>query len=236
MIRQEDMEGGIIAAGLGSRFQQAGFKTPKPLIRVGGRALIARTLDQFTDAGISRVHIIFRKAICEECSSFVKKEFPHMDFTIICKDTGSSAESFLTLSGSWRSDRRILVTTTDSIYRPGMLKRFRNFAEKRAEKDLYLGITDHIEDEKPLYAHMAENGRIVSLGGGRSAFVTSGAYLLPSELAKGRDRKGYTALRALLQEIASSKCSTWGVNLGKVLDVDRPQDLISAENFVSGPS
>ena len=230
------MEGGIIAAGLGSRFQEAGFETPKPLIRVGDRALIARTLDQFVDAGISRVHIIFRKAICEECTSFIKREFPQIGFTIICKDTESSAESFLTLLDSWYKDIRILVTTTDSIYRPGMLKRFRDFAERRAEKDLYLGVTDHIEDEKPLYAHMAGDGRIVSLGGARSDFVTSGAYLLLSGMARGREQKAYPALRAFLKELASSRCGTWGVNLGRVLDIDRPQDLISAEKFVSTPA
>ncbi|RUM91663.1 MAG: NDP-sugar synthase, partial [Thermodesulfatator sp.] len=29
------MEGGIIAAGMGSRFQKAGIDTPKPLIEIG---------------------------------------------------------------------------------------------------------------------------------------------------------------------------------------------------------
>jgi NDP-sugar pyrophosphorylase family protein len=233
MRRQKGMEGGIIAAGLGSRFQKVGFETPKPLIRLGDRPLISWTLAEFADAGINRVHIIFRKAICEECTVFVKREFPRISFTFICKDTESSAESFLTLLDSWGRDRRILVTTVDSVYRPGMLKRFRDFAEKGARKDLYLGVTDYIEDEKPLYARMAGNGRIISLGGGRSDFVTSGAYLLPSGLARGRDVKAYTALRVLLKELASSMRGTWGVNLGKVLDVDRPQDLISAEKFVS---
>lgn len=228
------MEGGIIAAGLGSRFQEAGFETPKPLIRIKGRSLISWTLGQFADAGITRVHIIFRKAICEECTSFVKRQFPQISFHVICRDTESSAESFLTLLDSWDSGQRILVTTVDSIYRPGMLKRFRAFAAKGAEKDLYLGITDYIEDEKPLYARMAGDGRIISLGEERSDFVTSGAYLLPADMARGRNKKTYTALRAYLKELVSSRCSAWGVDLGKVLDVDRPQDLASAEKFVSG--
>ena len=227
------MEGGIIAAGLGSRFKEAGIGTPKPLLKVGGRPLIAWTLAQFQDAGINRIHIIFRSAICDECISFVRREFPGISFRFICRDTGSSAESFLTLLGSWKAGRRILVTTVDSIYSRGMLKRFRDAAEAGPENALYLGVTTYIEDEKPLYADVDRDGRVLSLGESRKDFVTSGAYLLQAGLAEDRNPRGYKALRALLKELASlPEIAVHGVDLGKVLDVDRPEDLMSAERFI----
>ena len=45
------MIGGIIAAGLGERLVARGIATPKPLIEIGGRPLIARTIDALCGAG-----------------------------------------------------------------------------------------------------------------------------------------------------------------------------------------
>ena len=227
------MEGGIIAAGLGSRFQKAGIDIPKPLIEIGGRPLISWTLAQFEAAGINRIHIIFRKTICQQCVSYLEKSFPRMEFTFICRDTESSSESFLTLLKSWPEDQRVLITTVDSIYRPGMLKKLREFAEQHAQDGIFLGMTSYIDDEKPLYASLGNDMRIVSLGREKSDFVTSGAYLLSSALAKDKDEKGYAALRLFLMETVDSGIPAWGVDLGKVMDVDRPSDLASAEKFAA---
>ncbi len=225
--------GGIIAAGLGSRFVKAGISTPKPLLQVGGRPLIARTLEQFMDAGITHVNIIFREAICSECMAYLEREFPMLGFDFICKDTDSSAESFITLLESMEPGDTALVTTVDSVYKPGMLARFREFAEARHEDALYLGLTSYVEDEKPLYAQVDMQGRISRLGGPDGNFITSGAYLLPAGMAHGKDRKGYRALRALLAEMVSSGCPVYGLDLGKVIDVDRPGDMAAAEAFIA---
>ncbi len=227
------MEGGIIAAGLGSRFKEAGLDTPKPLLEVGGRPLLYWTLQQFKDAGITSIRIIFRKAICRQCTDFVEEAFPELELSFICKDTGSSSESFLTLLNSWDCSKRVLVTTVDSIYLPGMLKHFRQRAERCRKNSLFLGITSHVEDEKPLFVDLDSDFIITSMGRPHGTFVTTGAYLLEPGLAQGKDPKGYSALRILLKELAFSPGITaFGVDLGKVLDVDRPEDILSAERFI----
>ncbi len=45
----------VLAAGLGERMRPLTLETPKPLLRVGGRALIDWTLDRFAAAGIRRL-------------------------------------------------------------------------------------------------------------------------------------------------------------------------------------
>ncbi len=232
MVRH--MQGGIIAAGLGSRFRQAGISTPKPLIEIGGRPLISWTIHQFLEADIHDIHVIFRTAICEQCVSFLQANHPEIDFEFICKDTESSAESFLTLLRTWKENQTVLITTVDSIYQPKMLKRLRQSAEKGTEDTLYLGLTSHIEDEKPLYAKVTKDNTIIWLGDKGGEIVTSGAYLLPARIAHDKDPKGYKALRAVLKEFVSSPDITaFGVDLGKVLDVDRPEDIVSAERFIA---
>ena len=49
------MMAGIIAAGLGERLRAHGITTPKPLLAIGGRPLIARTIDAVCAAGASAV-------------------------------------------------------------------------------------------------------------------------------------------------------------------------------------
>ena len=51
----------ILAAGEGNRLDV--FETPKPLLKIAGASLIARTLDALLDAGITDVFIVIQKVI-----------------------------------------------------------------------------------------------------------------------------------------------------------------------------
>ena len=45
----------VLAAGLGTRLRPLTNKLPKPLVQVGGRTLLDRTIDRLVDAGVGRV-------------------------------------------------------------------------------------------------------------------------------------------------------------------------------------
>ena len=75
---------GIIAAGEGSRFIQAGILTPKPLISVAGYPLIGRTLKYYQSLGIQRVVIIFNEQE-SDCVDWVRQHFPSFSTEIIVK-------------------------------------------------------------------------------------------------------------------------------------------------------
>ena len=222
--------GGIIAAGHGSRFKKAGITTPKPLIKVNERALLARTVDEFRLAGIKRIRIIFRTAICERCSEFLGENFQDMDFEITCKDTETSCQSFLTLLSGLNKNEGILITTVDSIFERGAIKRFLNEIKKKGEL-LFLGTTTFIDDEKPLYCESKEDGQILSLGEKITDTVTCGAYYIPGGLIGKIKETEFPALRSFLSYVLTLT-SAFSVDLGKVVDVDRPEDLRLANKIL----
>ena len=52
------LQGGIIAAGEGSRLRADGYRVSKPMVPVAGRPLIDLALDRFRAVGIRQLTII----------------------------------------------------------------------------------------------------------------------------------------------------------------------------------
>ncbi len=228
------VEGGIIAAGHGSRLKKSGFVVPKPLLKINGTELIGRTVTEFKKAGIRNIRVIFRKKICNQCSEYLTTAFPECRFHILCKDTESSAESFLTLLQEANGSGRLLLTTVDSIFVPGALGAFMAKAIKMPKDNVILGVTRYVDDEKPLFVSFDDkaNNKIRAIGGTDGDAVTCGVYLIPQNMRKLRQEMAYPALRAFLSHLFHKGIGFWGVDMGKVIDVDRPEDIKEAEKFL----
>ena len=140
MIKQ----GGIIAAGLGSRLQTKEKSVLKPLLPVNGKPLIDHTIQRFTSAGIKDIVIIFNEN-STECADHVNKTFPELNFDFIIKTTRSSFESFLEV-GKRLGKGHHLISTVDSICSE---KEFVDFKEKSEEKfsnKVLLAVTSFVDD------------------------------------------------------------------------------------------
>ena len=57
------MKAVILAGGEGTRLRPLTLRTPKPLVRVGGRALIDYTLDALARAGVAKSALRWKIAI-----------------------------------------------------------------------------------------------------------------------------------------------------------------------------
>lgn len=204
---------------------------PKPLMPVGGIPLLGRTLGDLRAAGVREFVVILNESDAAAGGSYLRATFRNEKVTILVRSTRSSFES-LTEVLKTEPARRFVVSVVDSVYPAGALRGFLEFASGLEEGDVALGLTDYIEDEKPLYADLDSAGRIRALGGAPSPWVTCGAYFLGGALVEGTSPSSFPSLRSFLGGLVQRNLPVYGFPMGKVIDVDRPEDLLEAEALV----
>lgn len=246
---------GIIAAGWGERLGQ---KTPKALTPVGSRKLIDFTLDGLEAAGVSHVTCIVNEE-ARAVPEYVEKSGRKLKMDWIIQTTPSSMHSFLIvlerLASQWSSpvsagEDPFLITTVDSVAQPSVCRDFLQTCRLFEKPDVCLGLTTHIDDEKPL--RVAMRGRegtglmptsvqedpdaweIVAMTdtGFDSEYVTAGLYGVSPRVLEAKQtaiENNFTALRKLLGHLLKYGSRFYGVPLADVVDVDRPQDIAAAE-------
>jgi NDP-sugar pyrophosphorylase family protein len=244
-------QAGIIAAGWGERLGQ---KIPKALTPVGGRLLIDYVLDGLQAAGITQVTCIVNEA-ARAVPEYVAQSKRPLEMDWIIQTTPSSMHSFLiVLERLARSGPGpFLLTTVDGVAAPETYRQFARSFALFPNADVLLGLTNVIEDEKPFRVAMkgaagtglmpatpSENPdafEIVALttAGFDSDYVTSGFYGATAGLLASKEKilsQNFTALRQLLGHFLKYGSRFYGVPLPPVIDVDRPEDIKSAEEML----
>jgi NDP-sugar pyrophosphorylase family protein len=249
------MKGAIIAAGWGERLGQ---KIPKALTQVGGRALIEYALAGFQAAGVDQLSCIVNEAARAVPEYVESKRLPlKMDW--IVQTTPSSMHSFLIVLErlSRLDDGPFLIATVDSVCPPQVYAQFARQCALFPNADVCLGLTKFVDDEKPLRVAMSgsagtgilpsrleddpEAYEIIAMtnNGFDSAFVTSGFYFVRPSILKEKEAavsKDFTALRQYLGHLLKYGYRFYGVPLPDVVDVDRAEDIHSAEQLLSRQS
>ena len=235
------MKYAVIAAGEGSRLTKEGNTTPKPLIEVNGERLVDRLLRIFEAHGASEVAVI-----CNEQMTEVKDHLKAVQQTyrlplrLVVKSTPSSMHSMWELS-RWLDDGPFVLTTVDTIFREEEFDAFvQTFSGllKTSGADGLMGVTDYIDDEKPLYVSTDDDQWITAfldqcdspryVSGGIYALTPRSLTTLHDCVANGEQRMR-NFQRGLLRD--GLKLKAWPFS--KVLDVDHISDIQKAEAFLS---
>lgn len=228
----------IIAAGEGSRLAAEGITAPKPLVKVGGECLIDRLLRVFSENDADRIVVI-----CNDITPLVDRHLTRLEregrlpLQHIVKTTPSSMHSFYELSPLLDDGKPFLMTTVDTIFREDEFARYiRCFRETAA--DGVMGVTDFIDDEKPLYVDTDDDMNITAFldSDPRPRYISGGIYglhpgalgTLRRAIARGESRMR-NFQRALLADGARLKA--WPFS--KVLDIDHAGDIAKAEAFLN---
>jgi NDP-sugar pyrophosphorylase family protein len=220
------LQGGIIAAGEGSRLRADGYRVSKPMVPVAGRPLIDLALDRFRAVGIRQLTIIINDT-SDDCRQWLLGHAEDFDLDMIVRTTPSSYASFqLVVSRLARAPA--LITTVDAIMPINDFHTFVESATRLAKNAVVLGLTDYVDDENPLWATLdAADGRIRQLGGSGGSHVTAGLYWLPAQRLT-EPRAGFARLRDYLGWLVEHQ-PVYGIVLPRVFDIDRAQDIVAAE-------
>jgi NDP-sugar pyrophosphorylase family protein len=230
------MRAAIIAAGEGSRLAKSHPGQIKPMIAVAAKPLIHWVVGGMRSAGCKDI-VVLTNSRGKAVGPYLTAAFPDVNFDFATADTASSFESFRLVCKrlGTAKDGDFVVSTVDALIRPDDVARF--ISECRtANAHAGLALTLHVDDEKPLWADLDANGRVTAIGEAakQRRAVTCGLYYMTSGAAMAIPNAGrHSRLRDFLQELVASGARVHGVLLSKSIDVDRPEDLLSAETFLA---
>jgi hypothetical protein len=104
--------------------------------------------------------------------------------------------------------------------------------------DAVLAVTPFVDDESPLYVSRDPSGYVRALGkvAAGPPLVTGGVYGFNSSArlaAAGAVRDGVERMRGFLQRLVAQGARVATVEVEKIIDLDRPSDLLAANRWLS---
>ena len=242
----------IIAAGEGSRLAQEGIDAPKPLVKVNGKHLIDRLLRIFMENDAEEIVVI-----CNDLTPYVSSHLARIQneglngrpipLRFIVKSTPSSMHSFYELSKTFDVLSPFVLTTVDTIFREEEFGNYISaFKQVLAEGgDGMMGVTDFIDDEKPLYveteAETVDNPypRITNFLDtcDHPHYISGGIYGLTPRAINTLNAcidRGESRMRNFQRALIRDGLQLRAYCFSKVLDIDHASDIQKAEEFLKG--
>jgi len=228
------MKAAILAAGKGERLSKAGVETDKPLISINGRPLIERVIQAAASAGATDGACIVNEESPSLYRYLSSTTWP-LPMRVVRKSTNNSLESFACLAPFLRGEP-FLLFTVDAVFRLSALTRFLIGARRLGSN--VLALTRFIDDEKPLYVDIDPRHAVCAVDGDAIArrYVTAGFYYFePAVLDLIADARalGLNSLRQFFRFLVRSGYPLFAVRVSKTIDVDRPEDIEAAENYMA---
>lgn len=231
----------IIAAGEGSRLQQEGVATPKPLVSLNGRPMIGRLIDIFVNCGAGCISVIVNEQMTEvrEYLEDLALKLP-VELRLVVKSTPSSMHSFHEVS-SVLPEGRFILTTVDTIFRENDFRRYvEAFETQPAEVDGLMAVTSYIDDEKPLYVDVTPDMRITAFNDHPSPdakYISGGIYGLDHSAIDVLGRciaGGVSRMRNFQRALVAEGLDLRAFDMGKIIDVDHQSDIEKALDLING--
>ena len=242
------MKFAIIAAGDGSRLAHEGVTEPKPLVKVRGERLIDRLIRIFMGNNATEIVVICNEQMSDVASHLKMIQDKGLNglpvpLRFVVKSTPSSMHSFYELRNFLRDDPFIL-TTVDTIFDESEFHDYvLSFQNKIAQgTDALMGVTDYIDDEKPLYVDV---DNVMCINGyydtpqADSHFISAGIYGLtaPSlDILETCIEKGESRMRNFQRALVAAGLQIEAYPLTKVFDIDHIDDIRKADEGVKNLS
>jgi NDP-sugar pyrophosphorylase family protein len=229
------LQGAIIAAGRGERLRSSTRDDiPKPLVKLGGEAMLSRQARALIAAGASSVVAVINSETARLAREMALEIPPSV--SIVVRDTANSMETMLAL-GEVLEPGWFIAATVDAVIPQVELARFVNESRRKiencGEKKLagVLAVTRWRGEARPLFAEVNENGLVLRLGNRQTRMVTAGIYFLSTRVfdyAADARRGGLDALRRFLALVIERGMKLDAIEIEGSIDVDVASDLDAA--------
>lgn len=238
------MKYGIIAAGEGSRLAEEGIRTPKPLVEIKGEPLVDRLIRIFAQNDAEEIVVI-----CNDHTNLVSEHLDHVkhagidgkavNLSYIVKSTPSSMHSFYELSRFFTSGP-FCLTTVDTIFSEDAFARYINYFSQlvcSGDADGLMGVTDFIDDEKPLHVAVTSDMHITGFLDNSTCphYISAGIYGLTPPALDTLHRcieRGESRMRNFQRALVADGLRLRAFSMGKVMDIDHANDIRKAEDYL----
>jgi NDP-sugar pyrophosphorylase family protein len=227
----------IIAAGEGRRLSEEGVAQPKALVCINCEPLLTRLVRIFNACGAERIVIIVNdlNPLAEQHVRKLMAQPGGENIHLVVQTTPSSMHSFFALSQHLK-DAPFCLTTVDTIFKESD---FRNYLDyfAQSEVDGVMGVTDFIDDEKPLYVATNETLDITAFLDATTSckYISGGIYGLTAPALQTLQRcmtEGQSRMRNFQRGLIADGLQLKAFPFSKILDVDHASDIPKAELFL----
>ena len=240
--KQKVMKYAIIAAGDGSRLAEEGLKCPKPLVEVDGECLVDRLIRIFMEHDAESIAIICNDKWPQVGAHLRKMQEKQLPLQIVEKRTPSSMHSLHVLH-SFIGDGPFCLTTVDTVFREKEFAEYVDVFQQFVTQDgcdALMGVTDFVDDEKPLYVEVDDDMNITAFLDSSSnvKYVSGGIYGMIPVVWPILDecvRRGERRMRNFQRALIANGLRIKAFKFSKVLDVDHVADVDLANQFVKEP-
>jgi len=231
-------KGLVLAGGEGTRLAAGGITVSKPMVLVGGKPQIVRQIETLAMLGCSGITCMVRDDYPEAQDAVLDRKWKVPVNVCLCH-TPSSLHT-LAEGLSETGEGAVFATMVDTVMRAEDWRTaFAGSAaalEKRA--DVALLVTPFVDDEAALWVRRGPDGRVTQLGKDpvEPRCVTGGVYALRpgiGELAHAAVKSGMHRMRAFLSDLVEKGLVVQSVEVPRVIDLDRPQDLAAANALIA---
>lgn len=229
----------IIAAGEGSRLVQEGVAVPKPLVDLDGRPMIRRLIDIFASYKPESLNIIVNEQMTA-VREYLESIAPELPFPLhlTVKSTPSSMHSFYEVSRNFTAGKFIL-TTVDTIFRQPDFEKYAAAFDSDSSADGCFGVTDFIDDEKPLYVDVDPETMLITgfrdSSDGNDKYISGGIYGLTAPALKVLEEcmaQGVSRMRNYQRALVAAGMKLRAFPFPKIVDVDHAGDIQTAKDFI----
>jgi N-acetyl-alpha-D-muramate 1-phosphate uridylyltransferase len=223
----------VLAAGLGQRMRPITDSLPKPLVKIGGKAMLDHALDRLAEAGVSEAVVNVHHLASQIEAHLTERTSPRIrisDERAMLLETGGGVKKALPLLGDtpffhvnsdslWSETRRSNISAMAQAWDAGTMDMLLLLA-RREDSIGFDGAGDFFRDE---------NGRLARRGKAASApYVYAGVAILKPELFEDTPEGPFSLNLLFDRAIATGRLH--GLVLeGQWLHVGTPQAIAPAE-------